>query len=200
MSQLAAPPAPSAREELPEVWEAARFRPPLLQGGTWRLPDGRFESIQWLDLPVERELDLEVMERAYFAWVPRLSAEMVRPHWLAGPSGPLFLAIEPLGFPPVIRLEAPQLGEGQRWRGILGGTLAYPGGSFGFCQLPMPGGLRLVVSVRRLRARLPDFLYLRLQTPLHERSTYASLRELAACHGIHARRGWRPGWAPPGLG
>lgn len=155
----------------------ALWRPWRLSGGTWIREDGRADSVQWVDLPDCPAWDLERLERLYFAWVPRLVASQVRPHWNDS-DGSLRLAIEPLAWPPVIRMDPAELTSETRRRPIVGGWLATSGGSLDFELRTHGAGRRLVVAVRGLSPRLPLFLYLRIQTPLHERSTYAFLREM----------------------
>ena len=166
------------RETWPE--ERARWRAGRMAGSTWIRRDGRADSVQWLDLPGEQELDLAWVERHYFAWVPRLAGQAVHPHYL--PDGGLELAPRPLDWPRLIRM-APVVSEEdavhrRRIRPIRGGFLAKPGGSLEFELLRRPAGRRLVVAVRALSPRLPLGLYLSVQTPMHERSTFAFLREV----------------------
>ena len=126
------------------------------------------------------ELDLAWVERHYFAWVPRLAGQAVHPHYL--PDGRLELAPWPLDWPRLIKMAPVVLEQDarhrRRIRPIRGGFLAKPGGSLEFELLRRPGGRRLVVAVRALSPRLPLGLYLSVQTPLHERSTFAFLREV----------------------
>lgn len=132
--------------------------------------------MQWIDLPRCPELDLGDLERAYFKWVPRLTVDGVRPHW--SDQG-LFLAPEPFGWPRLIRMDPAQDEPGLRVRAIIGGFLAGRGGAIEFELRPFPAGRRLVVAVRGLRPRLPAWLYLRLQSRMHVRSTFAFLRQMA---------------------
>lgn len=157
----------------------AYWRPWLLSGGTWTRETGLVDSVQWVDLPDCPGWDLADLERLYFAWVPRLVAYHVLPHYHPS-DGSLCLAIEPFGWPPAIRMDAPQLTAETRVRPIIGGWLAAaPGGSLDFELRPHPGGRRLVVAVRGLAPRLPKPLYYRIQSRMHERSTFAFLREMS---------------------
>lgn len=174
-----------------EGWfeERAPWRPWEPAGSTWIRTDGRADSVQWIDLPTSTPFDLAWAERHYFAWVPRLCAHLVQPNSLA--AGELFLAPEPLAWPPLIFMRAREGDERRRVRPIEGGFLARAGGSLDFELLERPRGLRLVVAVRGLRPRLPLLLYLALQTPMHQRSSWAFLREVrrrvAATLGESAR-------------
>jgi len=155
----------------------ALWRPWLLSGGTWTRESGLVDSVQWVDLPDCPAWDLQSLERLYFAWVPRLVAGHVLPHWHPS-DGSLRLAIEPFAWPPAIRME-PALVTSETWRRpIIGGWLATPGGSLDFELRARDTGRRLVVAVRGLSPRLPKPLYYRIQSRLHERSTYAFLREM----------------------
>ena len=155
----------------------ALWRPWLLSGGTWTRDSGLVDSVQWVDLPDCPAWDLAGLERLYFAWVPRLVASQVLPHWHPS-EGSLHLAIEPFAWPPVIRMDPPRVTSETWCRPIVGGWLATPGGSLDFELRPRDTGARLVVAVRGLAPRLPKHLYYRIQSPLHERSTYAFLREM----------------------
>ncbi len=151
-----------------------------LQGGTWEQPDGSVDSVQWVDLPGPGDLDLAWIEPAYFAWVPTLSVGTV----LSRQEGEeMTLGIIPFHWPKAIRLSQPAVDADSLARSILGGMLAQAGGSIGFELERRPEGLRMVVAVRGLRPRLPRFLYFSLQAQLHERSTFAFLRQV--------RTGWR---------
>ncbi len=170
----AAPPAPPEPRapELTAAWTPLRPRSALIA-----YPDGSFDNLEWLDLPPgHARLDLARLERDYFAWVPRLTAGLVRPQWR---EPALSLGLEPLHRPTLIRMDAPGDGAGARARPIVGGILAEPGGSFGFELHPRAEGTRLVVAVRRLRPRLPGPVYRRVQARLHVRSTWAFLRDVA---------------------
>lgn len=156
---------------------------PRPTGATWPRGDGAYDSVQWLDLPPRAAaLDLAALERAYFAWVPRIAADAVGP--VAGPNGRL--SIGPLltgARPPAIRMaaaeERTQGGVRRRGRAILGGFLASAGGELSFELGPAPGGgTRLRVALVGFRARLPGWLYLATQARLHVRSTFAFLREM----------------------
>jgi hypothetical protein len=177
---LQAPPPPASVYDDPRSgWpeELASWRPGALRGGTWTRPSGLADSVQWVDLPACPALDLSAVERAYFAWVPRLSAGGVRARWSEHAPGPLTLCAQPLDWPPMIRMDVPRQSSTQRARPILGGALAHAGGSLAFELLDRSEGRRLVVAVRGLRPRLPLSVYLALQAPVHERSTNAFLRQ-----------------------
>lgn len=83
--------------------------------------------------------------------------------------------------PAAIRMSAPELAPGRRARRILGGLLAYEGGELAFelASSPDGGRTRLTVALRAFRPRMPLFVYLLTQRRLHERSTFAFLREVA---------------------
>ncbi|MBL4847278.1 MAG: hypothetical protein JKY65_17300 [Planctomycetes bacterium] len=98
------------------------------------------------------------------------------PYW--SPDGTLRLAIEPFEWPSVIRMTEAHVGEETWARSIVGGWLAVPGGSLAFELRARPGGRRLIVAVRDLNPRLPKPLYLTVQATMHERSTFAFLREM----------------------
>jgi hypothetical protein len=160
---------------------------PRPAGGTWPRGDGAYDSVQWLDLPARAAaLDLAALERAYFAWVPRIAADAVGP--VPGPGGAL--SIGPLltgARPPAIRMAPAVEGPGgvgtrRRGRAILGGLLASAGGELAFELGPAPGApapVRLRVALVGFRTRLPGALYLATQARLHLRSTFAFLREVA---------------------
>ena len=144
--------------------------------------------MQWVDLPDCPRWALADLERLYFAWVPRLCASHVLPRW--SEEGTLRIAIEPFGWPPAIRMERAQVEEETWVRPIVGGWLAAPGGSLEFELRAHAQGRRLIVAVRDLSPRLPKPLYFRLQATMHERSTYAFLREMKRrCVGPTKRRG-----------
>lgn len=162
---------------------------PRPAGGTWVRADGAYDSVQWLDLPARAAtLELAALERAYFAWVPRIAADAVGP--VAGPGGRLSIGPILTGArPPAIRMAAAEerAADGRRRRGraILGGLLAGAGGELAFELGPAPAreagleaGVRLRVSLLGFRTRLPGALYLATQARLHVRSTFAFLREV----------------------
>ena len=101
---------------------------------------------------------------------------------MSGTDAPL--AIRPTlvpGAPAAIRMSAPEQVPGRRARRILGGLLASESGELAFELTPGPDGrTRLTVALRAFRPRMPLFVYLRTQRRLHERSTFAFLREVAA--------------------
>jgi hypothetical protein len=115
--------------------------------------------------------------------VPRIGGELAAPDpGVAGTDAPLVIrpTLVP-GAPPAIRMSAPELEPGRRARRILGGLLAYEGGELAFELGPAPEGrTRLTVALRAFRPRMPLFVYLLTQRQLHERSTFAFLREVAA--------------------
>jgi hypothetical protein len=153
-----------------------------LRGGTRIDPDGSALSVQWVDLPpTTPALDLQAVEVRYFAWVPVLANGLVGPHWPSGVSGPLVMGFRPRGWLPLIRMGRPEEeARGclrRRFRPLVGGVLAAPGGEIAFETYRLPQVMRLLVAVRGLRFRLPSPLYTRLQGRVHERSTYAFLRE-----------------------
>jgi hypothetical protein len=160
--------------EVPVPERDAPWQPGKLCGGTWVRPDGGIDSVQWVDLEDAEDMRLDAIEREYFRWVPRLSAGMVR---LRQAGTRLTLGIEPFHWPRVIRLAAVRETEELRERDIEGGFLAHPGGLLGFELRRREEGRRLVVAVRRLEPRLPRWLYFLVQAPLHERSTFAFLRQ-----------------------
>ena len=140
-------------------------------------PDYRVVSIEWIELPRACELSLRELERAYFAWVPRISAGAVRPSW-KGPEGPLHLELQSWGWPQAIRLAPAEETPTQLKRAIEGGLLAHPGGYLAFSQHRDGARVQLVVALVDFRPRLPRWLYLPTQRRLHVRSTYAFLREV----------------------
>lgn len=147
-----------------------------LRGYTRVLPSGGVESVQWVDLPRDhpaRRLSLAELERRYFTWVPRLTAGLVRPRAL--PGGELVLAVQPAGWPVVMRLSPPEERGGLRLRRIRGGMLARPAGTFSV-EWAAPG--RLMVAVRAFQHRLPAALYWAVQVPLHERTSDGFLRQV----------------------
>jgi len=155
--------------------------------------DYRVLSIEWIELPRACSLSLRELERAYFAWVPRISAGMVRPRWV-GDDGPLRLEVQPLGWPLAIGLSPAEETPSRLLRRIEGGMLAHPGGYLAFSQARQDERVQLTVALVDFRPRLPRWIYLPTQRRLHVRSTYAFLREVA-------RRERSPRVAPdvPGL-
>ncbi|MCO5166084.1 MAG: hypothetical protein M9894_06915 [Planctomycetes bacterium] len=145
-------------------------------------PDRAVDSIQWIDLPSAPPQDLPALERLYFAWVPRIGGQLAAPDPAAvGSEAPLAIEVQAPGRPPAIRMSAPEEAPGRRARRILGGLLAYPGGELAFELGPPPAaaGVRLTVALRAFRPRMPLPVYLLTQRRLHERSTFAFLREVA---------------------
>ncbi|RMG09827.1 MAG: hypothetical protein D6731_18870 [Planctomycetota bacterium] len=179
---------PEARVPVPE--RDAPWRVETPQGGTWVREGGTVDSVQWVDLPRGLPHDLAAVERAYFAWVPRLSMGVVRARAVG--EG-LSLGLAPLHWPIAIRLGSAEEGEGRRARGIEGGLLADPGGEIAFEVYPRAEGQRLAVAVRRLRPRLPRRLYFYAQAPLHERATFAFLRQAVRESARRAEAGDRGG-------
>ena len=169
------PAAADLEAGLPRPEWYAPWEPGHLHGGTWLRSDGTVDSVQWIDLPGHPPLDAAALEPLYFAWVPALTAGMVRPRRQA--DGRLSIGVEPWHWPRAIRMgPADDQAAGEHVRTIEGGVLARPGGSLGFLLHDYPHGLRLIVALRELRPRLPSWLYFRLQATLHERSTFAFLR------------------------
>ncbi len=161
---------------------------PRPAGATWPRGDGAYDSVQWLDLPARAAtLDLAALERAYFAWVPRIAADAVGP--VAGPGGrlsigPLLTGARPAAIRMAAAEERTREAVRRRGRAILGGLLASPGGELAFELGPAPRGaqsaatIRLRVSLMGFRTRLPGAVYLATQARLHVRSTFAFLREV----------------------
>lgn len=157
----------------------APWIPGRLRGGTWVTDYGGVDSVQWVDLPGPGNLDLAFLEPLYFAWVPCISVGTVKPRY---DDSLLSLGLVPFHWPVAIRMDEPQTTDTARVRSIQGGMLASGGGSIGFHALRRSEGARLVVAVRSLHPRLPLWLYFRIQARLHERSTFAFLRQV--------RRAW----------
>lgn len=154
-------------------------------GGTWVRPDGSVDSIQWLDLDARLTrgardvLDLAALERAYFAWVPRMAAGLVGPQpGRSGTDQPLRLGLLPWAWPIAIAMRPPESTPGRRARAILGGALAFAGGALAFELEERGDVLRVRVALTGFLPRAPLPLYLVTQRRLHERSTFAFLREV----------------------
>lgn len=146
--------------------------------------DRSIDSIQWIDLPRPPAQDLASLERLYFDWVPRIGAHLAAAEPLAAGTGrPLTIEAQLPARLPAIRMTAPEQAPGRRARAIFGGLLAHPGGELALELTRRPGApegsVRLTVALRRFRPRLPLFVYLLTQRRLHERSTFAFLREVA---------------------
>lgn len=139
------------------------------------------DSLQEVVLPGPLP-DLRGVERAYFRWVPAVSAGFAKPRFGADPDGPLTIRV--LGCLPLIRM-TPAAGHPQerRARTIMGGLLAHPGGELAFELEPVGGGALLRVALRGFKPRLPGWLYWATQRQLHERSSLAFLREAARARG-----------------
>jgi hypothetical protein len=163
-------------DDEPAPEREASWAPLRLRGGTWVRADGSIDSVQWVDVPGLADVDMDALEPRYYAWVPRLSAGGVRPH---SDGDRLLLTFQPFHTPLVICMGPLQRTERSLVRSIDGGLLAHPGGTMGFEYEPHPEGVRLVVAMRAFRPRLPGWLYFGLQAQLHERSTFAFLREFA---------------------
>lgn len=151
------------------------------QGGTWVRPDGSIDSVQWIDLPAPPPQDLATLERTYFAWVPRIGGGLAGPDPRALGT-PRALSIRTFAGPEAIRMTTPEEGPGRRARKITGGLLAFAGGELAFEVGPSPaepGGTRVTVALTGFRPRMPRFVYWLTQRQLHERSTFAFLREVA---------------------
>lgn len=158
-----------------------------LRGGTWTRPDGAVDSVQWIDLPARPALDLAALEADYFAWVPAMSAGLVRPEAPAlGRPARLAIGLGRAARPAMVRMEAPRLDAWRRLRPIVGGLLAHPGGWLSFEVHARPRATRLAVCLVGFWPRLPLFVYLRTQARLHERSTFAFLRVVARRHDAAA--------------
>lgn len=154
---------------------------PRPEGGTWVRPDGSIDSIQWIDLPARPAMSLAALERAYFAWVPVIGGGLAAPDpAAAGTSRPL--SIHTFAGPLAICMTTPEEGPSRRSRRITGGLLAFSGGELAFEVGPAPtgsGATRVTVALTGFRPRMPRFLYWITQRQLHERSTFAFLREVA---------------------
>jgi hypothetical protein len=151
---------------------------PRLRGYT-RLEAGVVDSVQALELPpgVATGLgNLAALERLYFSWVPRLTSDLVRtaPATDAGWEGELQTRPTPTGWPLVMSLGPPVGGPNLRRRAILGGWLAESSGSFAIERR----GDALIVAVHDFRPKMPLSLYERFQVPLHDRVSYAFLRQI----------------------
>ena len=145
-------------------------------------PDRSIDSIQWIDLPGPPPQDLATLERLYFDWVPRIGGQLAAPApGVPGTDGPLTIEAQVPGRLPAIRMTPPEQRPGRRARAIVGGLLAHPGGELAFELEPRPAdaAVRLTVALRRFRPRMPLPIYLLTQRRLHERSTFAFLREVA---------------------
>lgn len=145
-------------------------------------PDRSIDSIQWIDLPGPPRQDLATLERLYFDWVPRIGGQLAAPEpGVAGTDRPLTIQAQVPGRLPAIRMAAPEVTPGRRARAIMGGLLAYAGGELAFEVAPRPedATVRLTVALRRFKPRMPLPIYLITQRRLHERSTFAFLREVA---------------------
>lgn len=171
---------------------------PRLRGGTRLNADRSADSIQEVLLPPGPPPDLAGLERAYFRWVPIISAGTAAPRWASGPDGPMAIVCWPLGWPVAIAMGPPRtVPERRRARDVLGGLLAHPGGELAFELDPVPEGTVLRVALRGFRHRMPPWIYRRTQKSLHERSTYGFLREVARARGArpwmrNAEGTWRP--------
>ncbi len=144
--------------------------------------DRSIDSIQWIDLPAAPPQDLATLERLYFDWVPRIGGQLAAPApGVPGTDRPLAIEAQVPGRLPAIRMTPPALAPGRRARSILGGLLAYPGGELAFevAARPESATVRLTVALRQFRPRMPLPIYLLTQRRLHERSTFAFLREVA---------------------
>lgn len=163
---------------------------PRLAGATRLHADGGVESVQEVLLPPGPAPDLRALERGYYRWVPIISAGTAVPRWSSeGPDGPLAIRCWPLGWPVAIAMGPPEVvPERRRARPVLGGLLAHPGGEMALELEPAPGGTVLRAALRGFRPRMPWWLYRRTQVGLHERSTYAFLREVARARGA---RPWK---------
>lgn len=139
------------------------------------------DSVQEVLLPGPAP-DLRAVERAYFRWVPAVSAGVAAPRWSRDPDAALSIRV--LGLLPLIRMTA-AAGHPQRRRArmIMGGLLAHPGGELCFEVEPVRADTLLRVALRGFRPRAPGWLYWRTQRQLHERSSLAFLREAARARG-----------------
>ena len=165
------------------------FRPaPRLWTRTRRHRYGSVDSLQEVLLPGPPPA-LAGLERAYFRWVPAVSADFAAPRWPEGPGGPLRIEVAPLGLA-LIRMAAPREEPGRRARPVLGGLLGHAGGELCFELEPGPRGTLLRVVLRGFRPRMPAWLYWRTQRHLHERSSLAFLRQVARDRGA---RPWSHG-------
>lgn len=155
---------------------------PRLRTRTRRHRDGSVDSLQEVLLPGPPP-GLVALERAYFRWVPAISADFAAPRWPEGPGGPLRIEVAPLGLA-LIRMAPPAEEPGRRRaRAVLGGLLAHGGGELSFELEPGPRGTLLRVALRGFRPRMPAWLYWATQRPLHERSSLAFLRQVARARG-----------------
>ena len=147
-------------------------------GGTWLLDDGTFDSVQWVLLPAFEPPDPLQVEQAYHAWSSRITAHTVGIHYpQPDPHAALWIGFAPEPWASLIRMGPLQ---GTRWshrRMIQGGLLAGAGGYLAFDFERRERGVVVSVAVRTLRPRMPNWLYLIVQRRLHERATFAFLRQ-----------------------
>jgi len=146
-------------------------------GGTWILEDGSVDSVQWVLLPPAVHPQPLEVEQAYHAWGGRLCANLIGPHYPEDPQRGLQIGVHPRAWACLIRLGPLEGGAWKSRRPIQGGLLAHPGGHLAFELEPRAGGTVLTVAVRGLRPRMPARLYLIVQRRMHERATFAFLRQ-----------------------
>jgi hypothetical protein len=139
--------------------------------------DGSVDSVQWVLLPPGVQPDPLVVEQAYHAWGGRLCAHLLGPHYPGEPADGLRIGFHPKAWACLISLGPLEGDPARSRRAIQGGLLARPGGHLAFEFEPRHGGTVLTVAVRGLRPRMPARLYQIVQRQMHERATFAFLRQ-----------------------
>lgn len=151
---------------------------------TWRHRDGTASSREWLvvpgaKLPPDRPRFLEELDRAYYSWIERVTAGLVRIERGEG----IRARVEPFGWPVGLELGPARIEGGRIARPILSGWLVAAGsGTLGLALAEVPGGVEAAVEVEGFRPRLlalpfGDVFYPRAQVVIHRRLSVSFLRQ-----------------------
>jgi hypothetical protein len=128
-------------------------------------------------LPEDEEAALRLMDRLYYAWIPRLTGGTVE--MVEGKDGGLRARVVPIG-PVGLALGPPRLSKGRIERPVLSGWLVAAGsGSLGQELVGREDGVEIAVSLQGFKPRLfllPHELHDMTQARMHRRLSRAYLR------------------------
>ena len=144
--------------------------------------DGAFsrESLLVRGAPMPRDLErvLVEMDRLYYRWIPRLTADWVE--IVPEEGGGQAARVVPIG-PTGLRLGPPRIEGSRIERPILEGWLvSEPSGTLAQELVPREEGVEAAVHLRAFKPRVPTLLYERTQEVIHRRLSRGYLRHVVA--------------------